>query len=62
MLTAPISEAEVTILLSEPMSVRGVVDWAAKANDVWVDRDGMAYVTDRVNGGLYIFEYTGGGL
>jgi sugar lactone lactonase YvrE len=29
---------------------------AIQLNDLIVDADGLIYVTDRVNGGLYIFE------
>ena len=32
---------------------------AIQINDVYVDRDGLIYITDRVHGGLYILEYTG---
>jgi hypothetical protein len=32
---------------------------AIQINDVYVDTDGLIYVTDRVHGGLYILEYTG---
>jgi hypothetical protein len=28
-------------------------------NDLYVDTDGLIYVTDRIKGGLYILEYTG---
>ncbi len=28
-------------------------------NDVYVDSDGLIYITDRIGGGLYILEYTG---
>jgi len=32
---------------------------AIQINDVYVDTDGLIYITDRVGGGLYILEYTG---
>lgn len=32
---------------------------ACMFNDVFVDVDGLIYVTDRIRGGLYILEYTG---
>jgi hypothetical protein len=32
---------------------------AIQINDVYVDSDGLIYITDRVNGGLYVLEYTG---
>jgi hypothetical protein len=32
---------------------------AIQINDVYVDTDGLIYITDRVAGGLYILEYTG---
>ena len=32
---------------------------APQLNDLYVDADGLVYVTDRVTGGLYILEYTG---
>ena len=28
-------------------------------NDLYVDTDGLIYVTDRIKGGLYVLEYTG---
>ena len=28
-------------------------------NDLFVDADGLIYVSDRIRGGLYILEYTG---
>ncbi len=28
-------------------------------NDLYVDRDGLIYVTDRITGGLYVLEYSG---
>ena len=28
-------------------------------NDLYVDTDGLIYVTDRIRGGLYVLEYTG---
>jgi hypothetical protein len=28
-------------------------------NDLYVDIDGLIYVTDRIKGGLYVLEYTG---
>lgn len=31
-------------------------------NDLFVDSDGLIYVTDRIRGGLYILEYTGPGI
>jgi hypothetical protein len=34
---------------------------ATQLNDLYVDANGICYVTDRFNGGLYIVEYTGGG-
>jgi len=33
---------------------------APQANDLFVDADGLIYLTDRLTGGLYIVEYTGG--
>src|SRR5581483_2060456 len=33
---------------------------APQINDVYVDADGLIYVTDRISGGLYVVEYTGG--
>lgn len=32
---------------------------ACMFNDLFVDADGLIYVTDRIHGGLYILEYTG---
>jgi len=32
---------------------------AIQINDVFVDAEGLIYITDRVGGGLYILEYTG---
>jgi len=32
---------------------------APQLNDVYVDKDGLVYTTDRRTGGIYIFEYTG---
>jgi hypothetical protein len=32
---------------------------AIQINDVYVDGDGLIYITDRIGGGLYILEYTG---
>lgn len=32
---------------------------AVQINDVFVDADGLIYITDRYHGGLYILEYTG---
>lgn len=32
---------------------------AAQINDVFVDSDGLIYITDRYHGGLYVLEYTG---
>jgi hypothetical protein len=32
---------------------------APQLNDVFVDTDGLIYVTDRITGGLYIVEYRG---
>lgn len=32
---------------------------APQFNDVFVDADGLIYVTDRITGGLYVLEYTG---
>ena len=29
---------------------------AVQINDVFVDRDGLMYVTDRISGGVYILE------
>ena len=33
---------------------------APQTNDLFVDTDGLIYVTDRLTGGLYVVEYTGG--
>lgn len=33
---------------------------APQINDVYVDADGLIYLTDRIHGGLYVVEYTGG--
>jgi len=33
---------------------------APQINDVFVDRDGLIYLTDRIRGGLYVVEYTAG--
>jgi hypothetical protein len=33
---------------------------APQINDVFVDADGLIYITDRLTGGLYVVEYTGG--
>lgn len=33
---------------------------APQTNDLFVDADGLIYLTDRVGGGLYVVEYTGG--
>ena len=43
------------------------IDWlispegqkAPMFNDLYVDTDGLIYVTNRIKGGLYILEYTG---
>ncbi|OGA15690.1 MAG: hypothetical protein A3G25_13080 [Betaproteobacteria bacterium RIFCSPLOWO2_12_FULL_63_13] len=35
---------------------------AIQINDVFVDADGLIYITDRYHGGLYILEYTGPGM
>jgi hypothetical protein len=32
---------------------------AIQINDVYVDSEGLIYITDRIGGGLYILEYTG---
>jgi hypothetical protein len=32
---------------------------APMLNDLYVDTDGLIYVTDRIKGGLYVLEYTG---
>jgi hypothetical protein len=32
---------------------------AAQLNDLYVDRNRLCYITDRMTGGLYIAEYTG---
>lgn len=32
---------------------------APVANDLFVDRQGIVYLTDRRKGGLYVLEYTG---
>jgi hypothetical protein len=32
---------------------------AIQINDVYVDSDGLIYITDRLHGGLYVLEYTG---
>ncbi len=32
---------------------------AIQINDIFVDKDGLIYITDRIGGGLYILEYTG---
>jgi hypothetical protein len=29
---------------------------APQLNDLWVDADGLVYVTDRISGGLYVLE------
>jgi hypothetical protein len=34
---------------------------APQINDVFVDADGLIYLTDRIKGGMYIVEYTGAG-
>jgi hypothetical protein len=33
---------------------------APQINDVFVDADQLIYITDRINGGVYVVEYTGG--
>jgi hypothetical protein len=33
---------------------------APQINDLFVDTDGLIYLTDRYNGGMYVVEYTGG--
>ena len=33
---------------------------APQINDLFVDTDGLIYLTDRFNGGMYVVEYTGG--
>jgi len=33
---------------------------APQINDLFVDADGLIYLTDRYNGGMYVVEYTGG--
>jgi hypothetical protein len=33
---------------------------APQINDVYVDKDKLVYITDRITGGIYILEYTGG--
>lgn len=33
---------------------------APQINDVFVDSDGLIYLTDRIRGGMYVVEYTGG--
>jgi hypothetical protein len=33
---------------------------APQSNDLYVDVDGLIYLTDRITGGLYVVEYTGG--
>jgi hypothetical protein len=35
---------------------------APQLNDLWVGADGLVYVTDRISGGLYVLEFTAGGL
>ena len=35
---------------------------APQINDVFVDADGLIYITDRIKGGIYVVEYTGGKL
>ena len=35
---------------------------APQINDVYVDKDGLIYLTDRLTGGIYVVEYTGGKL
>jgi len=32
---------------------------ACQINDVYVDKDKLVYITDRIKGGIYILEYTG---
>lgn len=32
---------------------------APQINDVFVDVDGLIYITDRISGGFYVVEYTG---
>lgn len=33
-----------------------------QTNDVFVDADGLIYISDRINGGIYVVEYTNGKL